>query len=171
MTTSAHDVTIRPLVAGDLVAIADIYARYVETSTATFELEPPAVAEWRTRFETVNVRGLPFLVAEVAGVIAGYAYCSPWRARPAYRFTVEDSIYVHADATGRGIGRALLGELLRACEHAGVREVIAVVTEGHAGSLALHQRHGFVIAGRLTRVGHKHGQWLDTLLLQRSLRP
>jgi phosphinothricin acetyltransferase len=167
----ARNVTTRPVVPRDLVAVADIYARYVQTSTATFELEPPAIAEWNARLETISARGLPFLVAEAAGSVVGYAYCSPWRSRPAYRFTVEDSVYVDADATGRGIGRVLLGELLTACAHTGVREVIAVVTAGHAGSLALHQRHGFVIAGRLTRVGHKHGQWLDTLLLQRSLRP
>ena len=182
MNPSARNVAIRPVEPRDLAAVADIYARYVETSTATFELEPPTVAQWHARLEAISGCGLPFLVAETAvgepggvggpaGGIAGYAYCSPWRTRPAYRRTVEDSVYVDADTTGRGIGRALLGELLTACADAGVREIIAVVTEGHAGSLALHQRHGFVIAGRLTRVGHKHGQWLDTLLLQRSLRP
>jgi L-amino acid N-acyltransferase YncA len=168
---SARNVAIRPVEPRDLAAVAGIYARYVETSTATFELEPPTVAEWHARLEAISWCGLPFLVAETAGGIAGYAYCSPWRTRPAYRRTVEDSVYVDAGTTGRGIGRALLGELLTACADAGVREIIAVVTEGHAGSLALHQRHGFTIAGRLTRVGHKHGQWLDTLLLQRSLRP
>jgi L-amino acid N-acyltransferase YncA len=165
----AH-VAVRPATPPDLEAIARIYGRYVTTSTATFELEPPTVAQWRARREGITARGLPFLVAEAGGGIAGYAYCSPWRTRPAYRFTVEDSIYVDAEATGRGIGRALLDELLRASGQAGIREVIAIVTEGHAGSLALHQRCGFVVVGRLTRVGHKHGRWLDTLLLQRSLR-
>jgi phosphinothricin acetyltransferase len=165
------DVTIRPVAPRDLMEIAAIYARHVKTSTATFELEPPTAAQWRTRLEQVNVHRLPFLVAETDGGVAGYAYCGPWRMRPAYRFTVEDSVYVHADATGRGIGNALLGGLLDACGHTDVREVIAVVTEGHPASVALHQRHGFVVAGQLRRVGHKHGQWLDTLLLQRSLRP
>ncbi|HSK98303.1 MAG TPA: GNAT family N-acetyltransferase [Euzebyales bacterium] len=165
------DVAVRPATAHDLDAIARIYARYVTTSTATFEVEPPTTAEWRARLEAITARGLPFLVAEVGGGVAGYAYCGPWRTRPAYRFTVENSVYVDAELTGRGIGRALMDELLRACRQAGIREVIAVVTDGHAGSLALHRRSGFVEVGRLTRVGHKHGRWLDTLLLQRSLGP
>lgn len=164
---------VRPAAPEDLEAVARIYAGYVETSTATFELQPPSTAEWHARHQQVTGRGLPFLVAESGGAVAGYAYCSPWKPRAAYRFTVEDSVYVDAAATGRGLGRALLNGLLSACAAAGVREVIAVIAESdsQAASVALHKQFGFVPTGRLTRVGHKHDRWLDTLLLQRSLRP
>lgn len=154
----------------DLPAVAEIYAHYVTGSVATFELQPPDGEEWRRRFGSVTTAGLPFLVAERAGRVAGYAYCAPWKARPAYRQTVEDSIYVAPWAQGRGIGGALLDELLARCAEAGVREVIAVIAEsGDPASLQLHRRRGFTDAGRLARVGYKHGRWLDTVLLQRSL--
>jgi L-amino acid N-acyltransferase YncA len=169
---------IRPAEIADLDAIERIYAHYVTGTTTTFELEPPDAAAWRHRFALVSAAGLPFVVAELpaaggdagGGVVAGYAYCSPWKPRPAYRHTVEDSIYVAPWAGRRGAGGRLLAALLDGSAAAGVREVIAVIADtGDPTSVQLHTRHGFVPAGRLSRVGFKHGGWLDTVLLQRSL--
>ncbi|MDT5327258.1 MAG: hypothetical protein QOF25_4410 [Mycobacterium sp.] len=154
----------------DLDAIAEIYAHYVATSVATFELDPPDVAEWRGRFAVIADAGLPFLVAERGGAIAGYAYCAPWKTRPAYRATVEDSVYVAPSAVGQGCGTELVRDLLDACGAAGIREVIAVIADtGDPASVDLHRRFGFVDAGRLTSVGYKHDRFVDTWLLQRSL--
>jgi phosphinothricin acetyltransferase len=165
-------VTVRPAVESDLAAVAGIYAHHVRTGVATFELEPPDSAEWRRRLAAVRSAGLPFLVATVSGEVIGYAYCAPWKPRPAYRHTVEDSVYLAPDATGRGAGGQLLDHLLAGCAEAGVRQVIAVIVDADAdaaASIALHRKRGFVEAGRLTAVGYKYGRWLDTLLLQRSL--
>jgi phosphinothricin acetyltransferase len=154
----------------DLFAIAEIYAHYVGTSVATFELEVPALEEWRRRFDAIIESGLPFLVTERDGAVAGYAYCGPWKTRPAYAATVEDSVYVSPRAVGQGCGTELMRDLLSACEAAGVREVIAVIADtGSPASVELHHRFGFTDAGRLTRVGYKHERYVDTLLLQRSL--
>ncbi|GAB3578057.1 GNAT family N-acetyltransferase [Amycolatopsis endophytica] len=154
-----------------LPSIAEIYAGYVRASTATFELTPPDLAEWTSRFTAVTGAGLPFLVAEVDGRVAGYAYCAPWKTRPAYRRTVENSIYLAEWATGQGVGGALLDALLDSCREAGLREVIAVIAdpERNVASPALHRRRGFADAGVLRRVGYKHERWLDTLLLQKTL--
>lgn len=155
----------------DLSAIADIYAHYVLNSVASFELAPPAADEWQTRFAKVAAAGLPFLVVERDGRVAGYAYCLPWKARPAYQGTVEDSIYLAPWATGQGAGSELLRALLEASRAAGVREVIAVIADsGDPSSIALHKKLGFDDAGRLRKVGHKHGRDIDTVLLQCSLR-
>ena len=122
-------------------------------------------SEWLRRLRSATDGGLPFLTATLGGRVAGYAYCAPWKTRPAYRHTVEDSIYVAPDAVGCGIGGRLLDELLTECTRAGVREVIAVIVDADgAASLALHRNRGFVDAGRLTAVGFKHGRWLDTVL-------
>jgi phosphinothricin acetyltransferase len=154
----------------DLDAIAEIYAHYVATSVATFELDPPDADEWHRRFNAISDAGLPFLVTERDGAIAGYAYCAPWKTRPAYRATVEDSVYVAPSAVGQGCGTELVRDLLEACGAAGVREVIAVIADsGDPASVELHRRFGFVDAGRLTRVGYKHDRFVDTVLLQRSL--
>lgn len=164
------DIAIRRTSPDDLEAVAKIYAHHVQTGVATFELTPPDASEWLRRLHAVTGDGLPFLSATSEGRIAGYAYCAPWKVRPAYRHTVEDSIYVAPDAVGSGVGGRLLDALLTDCERAGVREVIAVIVDADgAASLALHRNRGFVDAGRLTAVGFKHGRWLDTLLLQRSL--
>jgi phosphinothricin acetyltransferase len=164
------DIKLRPTTADDLDDIGGIYAHHVHTGVATFELTAPDGAEWQRRLEAVVGAGLPFLTATLDGRIAGYAYCSPWKTRPAYRYTVEDSIYVAPDVIGFGIGGRLLDALLTDCTAAGVREVIAVIVEADGeASLALHRNRGFVDAGRLTSVGFKHGRWLDTVLLQRSL--
>lgn len=163
-------VQVRDAVAGDLTVITEIYTHYVETSVATFELVAPDIEEWRTRFASIADAGLPFLIAEIDGRAAGYAYCSPWKARPAYRWTVEDSIYLAPWALGRGAGGVLLDELLAACAGRGLREVVAVIADtGNPASIALHRRRGFVDAGRLSRVGYKHDRWLDTVLMQHSL--
>ena len=164
------NIVIRPAVTDDLNAIAEIYAHYVLTGVATFELTPPDSGEWRRRFDAVAERELPFVTATLDGGVAGYAYCAPWKTRPAYRHTVEDSVYLAPTAVGLGIGGRLLDTLLSQCAGAGVRQVIAVIVDSDgAASVALHRNRGFVEAGRLTAVGYKHGRWLDTLLLQRSL--
>jgi len=164
------EVTVRPSTPGELDVVGEIYAHYVRTGVATFELDPPDRAEMLLRFHTITSAGLPFLTATLDGAVAGYAYCAPWKARPAYRLTVEDSLYIAPDAVGRGIGGRLLDALLADCGRMGIREVIAVVVdEGGAASLALHRNRGFIDAGRLTSVGFKHGRWLDTLLLQKHL--
>ena len=162
--------TTRAATTADLPAIADIYAHYVINSVASFELEPPAADEWQARFAKVMAAGLPFLVVEREGKVAGYAYCLPWKSRPAYQGTVEDSICLAPWATGQGAGRELLGALLDGARAAGVREVIAVIADsGDPSSIALHKKLGFDEAGRLRQVGHKHGRDIDTVLLQCSL--
>ncbi|PWV81947.1 phosphinothricin acetyltransferase [Prauserella marina] len=154
----------------DLASIAEIYAHYVTTSLSTFELQPPDHPEWERRFAAITGAALPFLVAECAGIVAGYAYCGRWKPRPAYEHTVEDSIYLAPQATGKGIGGTLLDTLLDACADRGIREVIAVIADsGDDASLRLHRGRGFTEAGRLRGVGLKHGHLVDTLLLQRSL--
>src|ERR1700734_4186939 len=156
---------------GDLGQVAAIYAHYVQHTVATFETQAPPVSYWQARLGDLAERRLPFLVAEADGVVYGYAYAGPWRSRPAYRFSVEDSVYVAPGHEGRGIGSALLGGLLDGCAAAGVRQVIAVIADsGDEASVALHARSGFVLAGRLVEVGHKHGRWLDTVLMQRTLQ-
>ena len=161
---------IRPAAAEDLGAIAEIYAHHVRTGVATFETTPPDRQEWTRRFRTITDGGLPFVTADVDGAVAGYAYCMQWKSRAAYRHTVEDSVYLAPHAVGRGIGGRLLDALLTGCSAAGVRQVIAVIVDADSDtSLALHRNRGFVDAGRLTSVGFKHGRWLDTVLLQRSL--
>lgn len=168
---SRHDVAIRPAVTDDLDAIAEIYAHHVLTSVATFELTPPNADEWRRRFDDVAERELPFVTASLDGKVAGYGYCAPWKTRPAYRHTVEDSVYLAPSAVGLGIGGMLLDTLLTECGRLRVRQVIAVIvdTAGAAATLALHRNRGFIDAGRLTSVGYKHGLWLDTMLLQYSM--
>lgn len=161
---------IRPATPADLAAIAEIYAHYVLTSVATFETEPPEADEWRRRFDAITGGALPFLVVEREGTIAGYAYCAPWKTRPAYARTVEDSVYVAPWAVGRGCGSELLAALLDGCGAAGIREVIAVIADsGDPASVELHHRFGFTDAGRLQRVGYKHERYIGTFLLQRSL--
>jgi L-amino acid N-acyltransferase YncA len=154
----------------DLDAIAEIYAHYVRTSVATFELDPPNWDEWRLRFDSITGVDLPFIVTERVGAVAGYAYCAPWKTRPAYRSTVEDSVYVAPRAVGQGCGTELMRELLRASAGRGIREVIAVIADtGDPASVELHRRFGFTDAGRLRNVGYKHDRFVDTLLLQRTL--
>jgi phosphinothricin acetyltransferase len=170
MTLLAPDIAVRAAARADFGDITGIYADHVRSGTGTFELEPPDVAEMRRRWRKVRKHGLPYLVAMVAGCVAGYAYAGPYRPRPAYRFTVEDSIYVHADAMGRGIGRTLLAALIRECEGTGARQMLAVIGDaGNAASIRLHSAAGFVPAGTLTSVGYKFGRWLHVVIMQRAL--
>jgi phosphinothricin acetyltransferase len=166
------DAHLRPVASGDLEAIASIYAHYVTTTVITFDEIPPTVGQWRDKFDDLNARHLPFLVAEVDGHVVGYAYASPWRPKPAYRHTVEDSVYLAPDFTGKGLGRRLLTALLIESAGAQVRQMIAVIADtGDPTSAALHRSCGFADVGRLVGVGYKHGRWVDTLLLQRALDP
>ncbi|GIG39271.1 GNAT family N-acetyltransferase [Cellulomonas phragmiteti] len=163
-------VALRPATAADAEAVSGIYDHYVRTSTATFDLEPPGVAAWAEKIEGLTGAGWPFHVAVLDGRVAGYAYVGPWRPRPAYAHTVEDTVYLDPAATGRGVGTRLLASVLDAAAAAGAREVIAVVADGDtAASLALHRRLGFGDAGRLERVGRKFDRWLGTTLLQKTL--
>ncbi len=164
------ELRIRSASPEDVPAVAAVYAHYVEHSLATFDLVPPDAAWWTAKLADLTAAGLPFLVAEEAGELIGFAYVAPWRVKPAYRRTVEDTVYLAPGRTGRGAGRALLAELLVRARAAGVRQVIAVVTDsGDPASLRLHAACGFVEAGRLRAVGFKGGRWLDTLLLQADL--
>ena len=165
-----EEFTVRAAVPADLQVVAAICAHYVTTTVTTFEEVPPTVADWRRRLDDLAGRNLPFLVAEADGTVCGYAYASPWRPKPAYRHTVEDTVYISPARTGLGLGRALLEALLAGCEQAGARQVIAVIADtGSDASAALHRRFGFTQAGLLSGVGRKHGRWIDTLLMQKEL--
>ena len=168
------DAVIGPAGAADLGRVAEIFAHYVTHSVVTFETEPPTVADWQVRLDTLASRGLPFLVARTGGEVAGYAYASPWRPKPAYRHTLEDTVYLAPGETGRGLGRRLLAELLSRAGQTGARQMVAVIADAGAdseASVALHRALGFAHAGRLAAVGHKHGRWIDTVLMQRGLTP
>ncbi|MFI6735228.1 GNAT family N-acetyltransferase [Nonomuraea sp. NPDC050451] len=166
------EAVIRPAVPADLEAVAEIFTYYVTHTVITFEQTPPTVAEWQRRLDDLAGRGLPFLVADLNGDVGGYAYAGPWRPKPAYRHTVEDSIYLAPNHTGRGLGSALLDALLTQCARAGMRQMIAVIADtGSVASAALHKRFGFEPAGRLSGVGYKHDRWIDTALMQRALTP
>lgn len=154
----------------DISAITEIYAHYVLNSAATFETDPPDKDEMARRRQDVLKRNLPFLVAEVDSTVAAYAYAVPYRARAAYRFTVEDSIYVQRDYLGKGIGRSLLGALIAACEKVSCRQMIAVIGgQDNAASVRLHETFGFRRVGVLQAAGFKLGAWADTLIMQRAL--
>jgi L-amino acid N-acyltransferase YncA len=165
-----QEFSIRVAEPNDLCAVTGIYADAVRHGTASFELDPPDQIEMARRYEMLRSGGFPYLVAERAGAIAGYAYSGPYRARPGYRFTVEDSIYVAAEAQRRGIGGALLRRLIVEAETRGFRQMIAVIGDsGHTPSIALHQSAGFRMVGTFEAVGFKFGRWLDTVLMQRPL--
>ncbi len=137
---------------------------------ASFEEEPPSVEELEQRYRDVLSRKLPYLVAEAGGTIAGYGYCTPYRARSAYRYALEDSIYVRPDMTGRGVGKALLAELVRRCEGLGYRQIIAVIGDSaNLASIAAHAACGFLRVGTLRSVGFKFGRWVDSVYMQRPL--
>ncbi|MCU0925848.1 MAG: N-acetyltransferase family protein [Hydrogenophaga sp.] len=161
---------IRPSRESDLAAITRIYGHHVLHGTGTFETSPPSVAEMTARRADVLGKGLPWLVLEDGGEVLGYAYGNWFKPRPAYRFSVEDSIYMAPEAAGKGLGRALLTELLAALERAGVRKVMAVIGDSaNAGSIGLHQALGFERAGVIASCGWKFDRWLDIVLMQRSL--
>jgi phosphinothricin acetyltransferase len=160
---------IRTAEAEDVPAIVAIYAPYVLSSAATFELEPPDAAEMERRMNSVLEGGLPYLVAEVGGVVAGYAYASSFRPRAGYRFTVEDSVYLRADYAGKGIGRQLLGALIERCKAAGCRQMVAVIGGENPASAVMHRTLGFAHVGVLREVGFKFGEWQDVTLMQLGL--
>ncbi len=164
-------ITIRHALADDLDRIAEIYSDAVVNGTATYELEPPTKAEMHSRYDVLTDDGYPYLVAERDGAIVGYAYAGPFRARPAYRFIVEDSIYIAPEAKGAGIGKALMQALIDECTVLGFRQIVAVIGDGHAASASvkLHERLGFHHTGRMEGSGYKHGRWLDTVFMQLSM--
>jgi phosphinothricin acetyltransferase len=164
------DPDIRPATEADLAAITDIYADAVLHGTATFELIPPDLSEMTRRFKSLVDGGYPYLVATLDGSVAGYAYAGPYRPRPAYRFTVENSVYLKPAIHRRGIGLQLMQRLIAECEARGFRQMIAVIGDSaNAGSLGVHTRCGFAMIGTHPDVGFKFGRWLDIVMMQRAL--
>ena len=161
---------VRAATAEDAAALAAIYGHHVLHGFGTFETAPPD-ADWMdAKRREVQGHGLPFLVAEAEGRTVGYAYAGPFRPRPGYRYTVEDSVYVAPDAMGRGVGRAVLTQVLAACEAFGVRQVVAVIGDsGNAGSIGLHRALGFEPSGVGKSFGFKHGRWVDIVWMQKAL--
>ncbi|HEX6141555.1 MAG TPA: GNAT family N-acetyltransferase [Geminicoccaceae bacterium] len=154
----------------DLDAIRAIYAVEVLEGTASFELEPPDLAEITRRYGAIRERGLPYLVATAGGQVVGYAYAGPYRPRAAYRYSVENSVYVAGDVRRAGIGRLLLDALIDQAGAAGMRQMVAIIGDSaHLASIRLHERAGFRLVGTLTDIGFKHGRWLDTVIMQRAL--
>jgi phosphinothricin acetyltransferase len=163
-------VDIRPAAEADLPAITSIYDREVRHGTATFELTPPDLAEMTRRFRSLIDGGFPYLAATLAGEVVGYAYAGPYRPRPAYRFTVENSVYLAPAVHRQGIGMQLLRRLIEECEARSYRQMIAVIGDSaNAGSIGLHSRAGFQLIGTHPNVGFKFGRWLDTVMMQRAL--
>jgi phosphinothricin acetyltransferase len=163
-------VTVRDAAAPDLPFIQAIYAHHVLTGSASFEEVPPDLAEIERRYRDITGRGLPYVVAELDGRVGAYAYAGPYRARPAYRHTVEDSVYVDRDAVGRGLGRAALAAVIGRVTSLGYRQMIAIIGDsGNAASIGLHQALGFQHAGTLRSVGFKFGRWVDSVLMQLAL--
>ena len=163
-------VSVRPATLHDIAAITRIYAHAVLHGTASFEIEPPSEAEMTRRQQALADGGYPFLVAERDGTLAGYAYAGPYRSRPAYHWSVEDSVYVDPEMHRRGVGRALLERLIEAAEQSSFRQMIAVIGDSaQAPSIALHRALGFRMVGTLEKVGYKNGRWLDSVLMQRAL--
>jgi phosphinothricin acetyltransferase len=165
------DVAIRPATEADLPAITDIYAHAVTTGTASYEYEAPSLDDMRGRFEGLVAARYPYLAAEADGAVIGYAYAGPFRTRPAYRYNVEDSIYIAPSAQGRGLGRALLEQLIRESEALGFRQMIAVIGDARVNlaSAKLHTAMGFRETGRIEGSGFKFGRWCDTMMMQRAL--
>jgi len=161
---------LRSATVADVPAIQSIYAHHVLHGLASFEIEPPSVAEMRSRFESITGGGHPYLVATDGGTLLGYAYASVYRARPGYRYTVEDSVYVSPAVIGRGIGRQLMTRLIDACEHRGYRQMLAVIGDSaNTASIQLHRACGFIHSGTLRSVGLKFGRWIDSVIMQREL--
>lgn len=162
---------LRDATLSDVPAITDIYAESVRNGVATYEIAVPDQAEMTTRYTTITSNGYPFIVAvdKDSDAVLGYAYGSGFRARSAYRFLVEDSIYLAPDARGRGIGKALLVELIARCTDLGFRQMVAVIGGAHPASIAVHRSTGFVDCGTMPASGYKFGEWLDTVLMQLPL--
>ncbi len=175
-TADVHIASARPAILvrdahdADMSAVTCIYARHVLHGLASFEEIAPSLDEIKSRRSAVLQLGLPYLVAELEGRIVGYSYATSYRTRPAYRYTIEDSVYVEDGLNGRGIGTALLAELIARCERGPWRQMLAVIGDsGNAGSIVLHRRMGFAPAGNLVAVGFKLGRWVDSIFMQRAL--
>ena len=167
---SAPDLLIRPSTPADLPAITAIYGWNVLNGTGTFELDPPEPAEMARRRDDVLAKGLPWLVIARAGVVLGYAYANHFRPRPAYRFCLEDSVYLAGDTQGQGLGRLLLAELTARCEAAGARQMLAVIGDSqNLGSIGVHRTLGFEHVGVMKAAGWKFDRWLDVVIMQKSL--
>jgi L-amino acid N-acyltransferase YncA len=161
---------VRPASAADVAAIQPIYAHHVLHGLASFEEEPPSVQEMRSRYDNIVAGGFPYLVAEEASEVLGYGYCALYRTRSAYRYALEDSVYVRQGQHRKGIGKAILAELIVRCEQLGYRQMIAVIGDSaQAASIGLHASLGFLRAGTLRSTGFKFGRWVDTVLMQRPL--
>ena len=162
--------TIRPSLDTDVPAITAIYAHHVETGTASFETTAPDEAEMRRRRDVLVKSRYPYFVAELGGEVCGYAYAGPYRTRPAYRRSVEDSVYVGSAAQRRGAGRALLHAVIRACTDQGFRQMVAIIGDSsQTASIGLHRAMGFTMVGTLRNVGYKHDRWLDTVFMQLAI--
>jgi L-amino acid N-acyltransferase YncA len=154
----------------DLEGILAIYELEVLEGTASFEIEPPDVAELTARWRAIRAAGLPYVVAELDGRVAGYAYCGPYRSRPGYRYTCEDSVYIARSARRLGLGRRLLERVIAGAAAAGMRQMVAIIGDSaHVASVRLHEQAGFRLVGTLQNVGCKFGRWLDTVIMQRPL--
>jgi L-amino acid N-acyltransferase YncA len=166
------DVLLRAAKPGDISEITRIYAHAVRHGTASFELDAPDITEMSGRYQAMVATGYPYLVAQRAGELLGFAYAGPYRMRPAYKWTVEDSVYVAPQLQRHGVGSALLRRLIELSESKGYRQMIAVIGDSaNAGSIELHRALGFHMVGTLANTGFKFGRWLDTVLMQRSLGP
>lgn len=165
----SNDISVRAATIADAQFIADIYAEHVRTGTASFDTVPPTTNQTKDKIAALLEMGLPFLVAEHAGVLVGYAYITRFRERPAYNFTCENSIYVRAGNGGNGIGASLMATLMAQAEAGGFRQMIAVIGGGEPASIALHHKMGFIHVGQLCSVGRKFGRWLDSVLMQAEL--
>ena len=170
--TPVFEYSIRPAIAADLPHIREIYNHYVLNSTVTFDEKPMTIVALRKKFAAVAKLGFPYIVAESpSGQILGYAYVYPWKEKAAYRYTVENSIYLGPASTGKGLGKVLLGELITRSKAAGVKEIIAVIADkGAEGSIKIHKDYGFKDVGHMGKVGFKFGRWLGTYMMQKSLK-
>jgi L-amino acid N-acyltransferase YncA len=170
--TPVFEYSIRPAIAADLPHIREIYNHYVLNSTVTFDEKPMTIVALRKKFAAVEKLGFPYIVAESpSGQILGYAYVYPWKEKAAYRYTVENSIYLGPASTGKGLGKVLLGELITRSKAAGVKEIIAVIADkGAEGSIKIHKDYGFKDVGHMGKVGFKFGRWLGTYMMQKSLK-
>lgn len=161
---------VRPAESRDMPALAAIYGHHVLHGFGTFEEVPPSADELEARRQAVVARGLPYLLAEEAGRVLGFAYAGPFRPRAAYRYTVEDSVYIAPDMQGRGVGKAVLSAVIASCESLGIRQVVAVIGDsGNAGSIGLHRSLGFTHKGIGEGFGYKHGRWVDIVWMQKAL--
>ena len=169
---SPETTLIRPCQTADLPAVTAIYAHHVSHGSGSFELEPPSLQDMTQRHANISELGLPWLVSSRGDEVLGFAYAGQFRPRPGFQYLVEDSVYIQQGHAGQGLGVALLAELIRCCEQAGKRQMLAVIGDSaNASSIALHARLGFIHTGILKASGWKHGRWLDTVLMQKALGP